>query len=206
MHAGAARAGRDQNLDGNIEAGRNCNHDILAEDGRRDKNPEDVIEEGERQERACHLERRQSAIPAAPSGQGVAEAAGKGRRVIAGKSTLGAQREGCQPREMGRHDIDRRRPDAGEEEDDERDREDVVEDPAAAPPPTPTSTCVADTHPHAPKSRQSCKHKSARSQTYLFVSSQVPTQTMQAGARTKTRMGMGPRYGTSISRENRWSV
>ena len=38
----------------------------------------------------------------------------------------------------------------------------------------------------------------------LLVSSHVTTHTRHGTARMKTKMGIGPRYDTSISREKRW--
>jgi hypothetical protein len=37
----------------------------------------------------------------------------------------------------------------------------------------------------------------------LLVSSHVPTHTMQGNARMNTKTGIGPKYGTSTSREKR---
>mmetsp|Transcript_67680 Transcript_67680/g.180938 ORF Transcript_67680/g.180938 Transcript_67680/m.180938 type:complete len:209 (+) Transcript_67680:93-719(+) len=50
---------RHQDLDGHVEAGRDHHHDVLAEDGGGDEDPEDVVEEGEDEEGARDLEARQ---------------------------------------------------------------------------------------------------------------------------------------------------
>mmetsp|Transcript_46199 Transcript_46199/g.108412 ORF Transcript_46199/g.108412 Transcript_46199/m.108412 type:complete len:367 (-) Transcript_46199:260-1360(-) len=50
---------RHEDLDGDVEAGCDGDHDVLAEYGGGDEDPEDVVEECERKQRGRHLQARQ---------------------------------------------------------------------------------------------------------------------------------------------------
>eukprot|EP00961_Rhodomonas_salina_P021655 290981-Rhodomonas_salina.1 len=60
-HGGRVGRRLYEDLDGDVEAGCDGDHDVLAEYGGGDEDPEDVVEECERKQRGRHLQARQPA-------------------------------------------------------------------------------------------------------------------------------------------------